>query len=63
MRILCIVFLTAMVAITIERCRGEYLLVAVEDDNHFRKPKNDDFRKDDDDFRQPKNDDFRGKLT
>ena len=63
MRILCTLFLTAMVAITMERCRGEYLLVEVGDDDDFRKPKNDDFRKDDDDFRKPKNDDFRGKLN
>ena len=77
MRILYTLFLTAMVAITMERCKAEYLLVAVDDDD-FRKPKNDDFRKtndddfrktndddfrkDDDDFRKPKNDDFRGKL-
>jgi len=47
-----------MAAITMERCRAEYLLVAVEDDG-FRKPKNDDFRKtNDDDFRMTNDDDF-----
>ena len=58
MKISYTLFLTAMVAITMERCKAEYLLVAVDDDD-FRKPKNDDdFRKDDDDdFRKPKNDD------
>ena len=63
MRILYTLFLTAMVAITMERCRGEYLLVAVEDEDDFRKPKNDDFRKDDVGFRKPTNDDSRGKLN
>jgi len=61
MRILYTLFLTAMVAIAIENCRGEYLLVAVEDD--LRKPKYDDFRKNDDDFRKPKNDDFRAEKS
>ena len=41
MKISYTLFLTAMVAITMERCRTEYLLVAVDDDD-FRKPKNDD---------------------
>merc|ERR1712124_61000 len=45
-----------MVAITMERCRTEYLLVAVDDDD-FRKPKNDDGGKDDDVVREPNNDD------
>ena len=57
MRILYTLFLTAMVAIAMERCRGKYLLVAVEDDDDFRKPKNND------DFRMPENDDLRGKLN
>ena len=61
MRILYTLFLTAMVAIAMERCRGKYLLVAVEDDDDFRKPKNDDIRNDDDDLRKPKTDDLRGK--
>ena len=61
MRILYTLFLTAMVAITMERCNGEYLLVAVEDDDDFRKPENDDLKKDDY-FRKPKIEDFRGKL-
>ena len=46
-----------MVAIAMERCRGKYLLVAVEDDDDFRKPKNNDY------FRMPENDDLRGKLN
>ena len=58
-----VLHLTAIVAITMEKCNGEYLLVAVEDDDDFIKPKNDDLRKDDDDFKKPKNDDFRGKLN
>merc|ERR1712133_102031 len=33
MRILYTMFLTAMVAIAMERCRGKYLLVAVENDD------------------------------
>jgi len=63
MRILYTLFLTAMVAITMERCRGEYLLVAVEDEDDFRKPKNDDFRKEDVGFRKPTNDDSRAKKS
>ena len=61
MRILYTLFLTAMVAIAMERCRGEYLLVAVEEDDDLRKPKNDDIRNDDDDLRKSKTDDLRGK--
>lgn len=57
MRILYTLFLTAMVAIAMERCRGKYLLVAVEDDDDFRKPKNDD------DFRKPENDDLRAEKS
>merc|ERR1712198_634100 len=57
MRILYTLFLTAMVAIAMERCRGKYLLVAVEDDDDFRKPKNDD------DFRKPENDDLRAENS
>jgi len=56
MKISYTLFLTAMVAITMERCRTEYLLVAVDDDD-FRKPTNDDVEKDDDVVREPKNDD------
>merc|ERR1712136_622187 len=44
------------VAITIERCRAEYLLVEVDDDD-FITPKNDDIGKDDDPVKEPKNDD------
>merc|ERR1712136_54338 len=44
------------VAITIERCRAEYLLVEVDDDD-FITPKNDDVGKDDDPVKEPKNDD------
>ena len=59
MRILYTLFLTTLFAITMERCRAEYLLVAVDDDD-FRKPRNDDFRKtNDDDFRKTNDDDFR----
>jgi len=56
MKILFTLFLTAMVAITIERCRAEYLLVEVDDDDS-RTPKNDDVGKDDDPVKEPKNDD------
>merc|ERR1711970_815079 len=45
-----------MVAITIERCRAEYLLVAVDDDV-VREPQNDDGGKDDGVVREPNNDD------
>ena len=41
MKISYTLFLTVMVAITIERCRAEYLLVAVDDDV-VREPNNDD---------------------
>ena len=41
MKISYTLFLTAMIAITIERCRAEYLLVAVDDDV-VREPNNDD---------------------
>jgi len=63
MRILYTLFLTAMVAITMERCRGEYLLVAVEEDDDLRKPKNDDIRNDDDDLRKSKTDDLRAEKS
>ena len=56
MKILYTLFLTAMVAITIERCRAEYLLVEIDDDDS-RTPKNDDVGKDDDPVKEPKNDD------
>jgi len=63
MRILYTLFLTAMVAIAMERCRGEYLLVAVEEDDDLRKPKNDDIRNDDDDLRKSKTDDLRAEKS
>ena len=56
MKILYTLFLTAMVAITIERCRAEYLLVEVDDDDS-RTPKNDDVGQKDDPVRVPNNDD------
>ena len=43
MKISFTLFLTAMVAITMEICRAEYLLVAVDDDD-FRKTNDDDVR-------------------
>jgi len=54
MKISYTLFLTVMVAITIERCRAEYLLVAVEDDV-VREPQNDDVGNDV--VREPNNDD------
>jgi len=56
MKISYTLFLTVMVAITIERCRAEYLLVAVDDDV-VREPQNDDGGKDDGVVREPNNDD------
>ena len=63
MRILYTLFLTAMVAITMERCKAEYLLVAVDDDDFRKETILDDFGKtNDDDFRKVKNDLLRGNL-
>ena len=47
-----------MVAITIERCRAEYLLVEVDDDDS-RTPKNDDVGQKDDPVGVPNNDEIR----
>ena len=54
MKISYTLFLTVMVAIKMERCRAEYLLVAVEDDV-VREPQNDDVGNDV--VREPNNDD------
>ena len=51
MKISYTLFLIAMVAITMERCRAEYLLVAVDDDDFRKETILDDFGKtNDDDF-------------
>ena len=44
MKISFTLLLSAMVAITMEICRAEYLLVAVDDDDDFRKANDDDVR-------------------
>merc|ERR1712136_597551 len=58
MKISFTVFLTVMVAITMERCRAEYLLVAVDDDD-FKKDNDDDSRKTNDDDRRTSDNELR----